>query len=160
MKKSVIWTTLGCCLVALTATAQSPMKQKPGLWEVTTQMNMGMAGAPTMPPRTSQVCVTQAMIDKYGGAYNNPQSGCQTTDVSVTATGMSAKVMCTGRMTMNGTVQATFIDAGTVKTTIQMSATMPNGQAMNMTMQVMSTYKGPDCGDVKPMQMPASQPSQ
>jgi hypothetical protein len=160
VKKTVIWTALGCCLVALTANAQSPIKPKAGLYDVATQMNMGMAGAPTMPPRTSQVCVTQAMIDKYGGPYSNPQSGCQTTNVSVTPTGMTADVSCTGRMTMNGKVQATFVDASTVKTTIQMSATLPNGQSMNMTMNVTSTYKGADCGSVQPPPMPGTPPSQ
>lgn len=158
MKKTLIWATLGCCLIALAATAQGQSKQKPGLWEVTTQMNMGMPGAPAMPPRTSQVCVTQAMIDRYGGAYNNPQNGsCQTSNVVITPTGMSANVSCTGRMAMTGTVQATFVDANTTKTTMQMSATMPNGQSMNMTMQMTSTYKGSDCGNVQPPPMPPSQ---
>jgi hypothetical protein len=47
---------------------------------------------------TQQVCVTQAMIDKYGGPTSNPQNAqCQITNVSLTATGMTANMTCTGR---------------------------------------------------------------
>ncbi len=55
---------------------------------------------------------------------------------------------------MTGTVQTTFVDANTTKTTIQMTIAMgPN--TMNMTMQATGVYKGSDCGSVKPMAMPA-----
>ncbi len=159
MNKTLIWTMLGCCFIAQAATAQSQMKQKPGLYDVTMQMDMGMAGAPPMPPRTSQVCVTQAMIDKYGGGYSNTQAGCQTTNVVTTPTSMTATVTCTGRMNMTGKVHSTFVDANTVKTTVQMTMTTPNGQTMNTTMDSTYVYKGPDCGSVKPPPMPSSTPA-
>ena len=93
MNKTRVWTIVGCCGLALAAFAWSQAKQKPGLWEVTSQMNM--AGAPQMPqlppgvqlppgmqmpaspfaPHTTEVCVTQAMIDKYGSPYSNPPNG-------------------------------------------------------------------------------------
>jgi hypothetical protein len=38
-----------------------------------------------------------------------------------------------------------------------MTMTMPNGQTMNMTSQSTATYKGPDCGSVKPVAVPPSQ---
>ncbi len=158
MNKPLISTMLGCSLIAVAATAQAPIKQKPGLYDVTTQMDMGMAGMPPMPPRTSQVCVTQAMIDKYGGGFGSAQSGCQSTNVVTTSTGMTANVSCTGRLNMTGTVKTTYVDADTVKTTIQMSGTMPNGQAMNMTTQMTFAYKGADCGSVKPPPMAPSAP--
>jgi hypothetical protein len=147
---------LGCCIIALAAQAKG-QSRKPGLWEVTSQMSMsgGPQNMPQMPPRTSQVCVTQAMVDKYGGPYSNPpNSQCQMTNVSVTPTGMSANLSCTGRATMTGTVQMTFVDAGTTKTTVQMSMMM-GSNAMNMTMVSTATYKGPDCGSVQPLPMPA-----
>jgi Protein of unknown function (DUF3617) len=149
---------VGLCVVALAAQAKG-QSRKPGLWEVTSQMSMtgGPAGMPQMPPQTTQVCVTQAMIDKYGGPYSNPQRGnCQVTDVALTTTGMTAKLTCSGQMSMNGTVQTTFVDASTTKTTIQMTMTMgPN--TMNMTTQSTATFKGSDCGSVKPLTMPSSQ---
>jgi hypothetical protein len=122
---------------------------------------MTMSGMPQMPqmgPHTMQICVTQAMIDRYGGPYSNPQRGnCQTTNVVLTATGMTANLTCSGQMSMTGTVQTTFVDANTTKSTIQMTMTMGNGQTMTMTTQSTSTYKGQDCGSVMPPTMPPSQ---
>jgi Protein of unknown function (DUF3617) len=97
MNKSRVWTIVGCCGVALTALAWSQSQRKAGLWEVTTQMNM--AGMPQMPqlppgtqlppgvtmpaspfaPHTTQVCVTQAMIDKYGMTPDQPAPSATTT---------------------------------------------------------------------------------
>jgi len=157
MNKTRIWLILGCCIVAFAAGVQG-QSRKPGLWEVTAQMSMsgGPQNMPQMPAHTSQVCVTQAMIDKYGGPYSNPpNSQCQMTNVSLTATGMTANLSCTGRGSMTGTVQMSFVDANTTKTTVQMSMAMgPN--TMNMTMVSTAVYKGSDCGSVQPMAVPAS----
>lgn len=175
MSKARVWMMLGCCLISVPAFAQGQTHQKPGLWEVTSSMNM--AGAPQMPPmpqgmqmppgmaaspfapHTSQVCVTQAMIDKYGGPYSNPPRGdCLVSDVVVKPGGMTAKIMCTGQMSATGTVQATFVDANTTKTTVHMTGTMQMGarsQPVDMTVESSSVYKGADCGSVKPMAMPA-----
>jgi hypothetical protein len=66
VNKTRVWLTMGFCLVALAAVAHG-QSRKAGLWEVTTQMSMsgGPTNMPQMPPRTNQVCVTQAMIDRY-----------------------------------------------------------------------------------------------
>jgi Protein of unknown function (DUF3617) len=158
MNRMQVWVTLGVCMIGLAAQAQSPSR-KPGLWEVTTQMTMsgGPSNMPSMPARTTQVCVTQAMIDKFGGPTSTPPQGqCQMTNVSLTATGMTASLSCTGRTNMTGTVQSTFVDANTSKTTINMTMQM-GANSMNMSMQSTATYKGADCGSVQPMVMPASQ---
>ena len=149
---------LGLCAVTLAAQAQSPSR-KPGLWEVTSSMSMsGMPQMPQMGSHTQQVCVTQAMIDKYGGPTGSPPNGnCQMTDVKVTATGMTANMSCTGRMSMTGTVQTTFVDANTTKTIVSMTMAGGGGQSMTMTTTSTATYKGADCGSVKPPAMPASQ---
>jgi hypothetical protein len=115
----------------------------------------GMGG-----PRTSQVCVTQEMIDKFGGPYSNPpRADCQVSNVSVKDTGMTATVACTGQFTGNGDVATTFVDQNTVQTQVHVSGTMqmgPNSRPIDVTMQSKATYKGPDCGSVKPLAMPAS----
>jgi len=158
MRKVHTWVSLCCCLILFAACAQGQTKQKPGLWQVTTQMSMsgGPMNMPQMPAHTSQVCVTQAMIDKYGGPYSNPQNAqCQLSDVSLTATGMTANLTCTGQMSMSGTVQIVFVDANTTKTTVNMAMQM-GANSMNMTSVSTGTYKGPDCGNVKPLAMPAT----
>lgn len=157
MSKTRIWMVAGCCLFAMAASAQG--QRKAGLWEVTSSTSMsGMPNMPQMGSHTQQVCVTQAMIDKYGGPYSNPQNAqCQVTNMSLSPAGMSAKLSCSGRMTMSGTVQTIFVDANTTKTTVQMYMTMGNGQQMDMTMQATAIYKGPDCGSVQPLAMPPGQ---
>ncbi len=122
------------------------------------------AGASPNAPITAQVCVTQAMIDKYGSqSSNSPRDGCHMSDVVTTPSGMTAKMVCAGRMNATGTVQTTFVDANTVKSTLHMTVTMPMGSA-NQTFDTFDTmvrstsvYKGTDCGSVKPLAMPAGQ---
>ncbi len=157
MSKTRIWVVVSCCLIAMAASAQG--QRKAGLWEVTSQMSMsGMPSMPQMGSRTQEVCVTQAMIDKYGGPYSNPQNAqCQVTNVSLSPTGMSANLSCSGRTSMTGTVKTTFVDANTTKTTMLMNMTMGNGQQMTMTMNATSSYKGADCGSVQPLAMPPNQ---
>jgi len=156
MSKTRIWTIIACCLIALAPLAQG--QRKAGLWEITSSMSMsGMPAMPNMGSQTQQVCVTQAMIDKYGGPYTNPQSAqCQVTNVSLTASGMTANLTCSGRTNMTGTIQTTFVDANTTKTTMNLSMAMPTGQAMTMTMNSTSVYKGADCGSVNPLPMPSN----
>ncbi len=156
MSKTRTWMMVGCCFIALAAGAQG--QRKAGLWEVTSSTTMsGMPNMPQMGSHTQQVCVTQAMIDKYGGPYSNPQMAeCQVTNESMTPSGMSASLTCTGRMSMTGTIQTSFVDANTTKTTVQLNMAMGNGQSMSMTMQATASYKGPDCGSVQPLAMPAS----
>jgi hypothetical protein len=162
MSRTRIVVLLGVCAVTFAAQAQAQdqsKSRKPGLWEVTSSMSM--AGMPEMgpmgSPHTSQVCVTQAMIDKFGGPTSNPQTGsCQMTNVQLTATGMTANIACTGQLKMTGTVQSTFVDANTTKTTVSLTLAGGGGQSMAMTMNSTATYKGADCGSVKPLDMPAS----
>ena len=77
MRKTRICITIGCCLFAVALLAWARSTRKPGLWEMTTTMKWqqspmppGMQAPPGSPfgggPRTTQVCLTQAMIDKYG----------------------------------------------------------------------------------------------
>ena len=160
-----------CSCVAIAALAGAQSKQKPGLWEVTATMNMaGMPQMPAMPagapqmaspfaPHTSQVCVTQAMIDKYGGPNPQPPHGdCKMSDVVMKSDGMTGKITCTGQMNVTGTVESTWPDPNTTHTTLHMTGSMQMGQMshpIDMTMKADSTYKGPDCGNVKPIEMPA-----
>jgi hypothetical protein len=72
---------------------------------------------------------------------------------------MTANVSCVGSMTGTGTVETTFVDADTAQTKVHITGTMQMGQnsrPIDVTMQSKSVYKGPDCGSVKPMEMPAA----
>ncbi|HXR39322.1 MAG TPA: DUF3617 domain-containing protein [Terracidiphilus sp.] len=180
MRKTRVCIIVACCLIGLAALAQAQSKQKPGLWEVTSSVNFGGSSMPQMPqmppnvqlppgvqmpqggpmggPRTTQVCVTQAMIDKYGGPYSSPTRGdCQLTNISIKDNGMTANIACTGQMTATGTVESIWPEPDTTQTKMHMTGTMqmgPNSHPVDITMQAKSVYKGPDCGSVKPLPMP------
>jgi hypothetical protein len=167
MRKTRLWITMGCCLVAASALSHAQSMQKAGLWESTTTTSFGGSQMPQMPggggmmgaPRTMQVCVTQAMIDKYGAPFSKPQRGdCTVSSISLKPDGMTANVSCTGQMTATGTVQTTFPAPGTAETKMHLTGTMqmgPNTRPMEVNVQTKSVYKGPDCGSVQPMQVPA-----
>jgi hypothetical protein len=150
---------VGLCAFALAAQEHAQgHKEKPGLYEVSTSMSMsGTPGnMPAPAPHTMQVCVTQAMVDKYGGPMSSQQMpNCKSSNLVVTPEGMSATVTCSGKVNSTGTVKSTFVDANTTKTTVNMTMTM-GSQTVTTTTESTYTYKGPDCGSVKPPPMPAS----
>ena len=183
MTKMRIMITMICCLFVLALFALAQAIRKPGLWEMTTTMSMGgtqMQQMPQLPPGvklppgvqmpsqgspfgstiTMQVCVTQAMVNKYGGpspASPNKNSDCKLTNMSVTSSGMKATMVCTGQMNATGTVEYIFIDANTTKTKTHMTGTVqhgPNSTPVDMTTQSTLVYKGPNCGSVQPLPMP------
>ena len=163
---------LSCTFLLAGLAAHAQSSRKPGLYEVTSTMSFGGMSMPQMPPgaqmppggnpmaapHTTQVCVTQEMINKYGGPNPTPQRGtCQITDLSLKPNGMTATISCTGQMTATGTVESTWTPDGTGKSTVHLNGTMgPSARPMDITMQASSVYKGADCGSVQPMQMPAS----
>jgi hypothetical protein len=71
MRATRVWIPVSCCVLALAVYAWA-QGRKAGLYEVTTDMTWQQSPFPAgmgpgaHGPRTSQVCVTQAQIDKYG----------------------------------------------------------------------------------------------
>jgi hypothetical protein len=172
MRKGAILIVSGCCLsVAIFAWAQG--KGKAGLWEVTTTRTMSGMQMPQMPqgaqmppgmaarmggaPTTTQVCVTQAMVDKYSGPPPQSRGDCSVTNMTPKAAGFTADIACTGQFNGKGTVDMTIVDAEHTKTKMHMTGTGgPQGHQIDMTIESSGVYKGADCGDVKPMQMPSN----
>ena len=167
MRKTRIRITMGCCLCAIAALAWAQGKGKPGLWEVTTTRSMGGMQMPAnVPPEvaarmgggpmTSQVCVTQAMVDKYGGPPPQSRGNCQVTNMTTKPDGYSAEIACTGQFSGKGTVDTTILDSDHVKTKMHMTGSAgPQGHPIDITMESNSVYKGPDCGSVQPPTIPA-----
>ncbi|MGA2216690.1 MAG: DUF3617 domain-containing protein [Terracidiphilus sp.] len=162
--------TVGCCLLALAVSASAQTNRKPGLWETTTTMTWqqsplppGMQAPPGSPfggaPHTTQVCVTQAMIDKYGAPVPGSSRGnCQITNVSLKLTGMTATMVCSGQFSGSGTVESNWTMPDHAKGKVHFTGTMtmgPNTRPIEWTSESESVYKGPDCGSVQPLPMPA-----
>jgi hypothetical protein len=168
MRKTRIWITLGCCLFAVAISAGAQTTRKPGLYETTSTMTWQQSPFPQgmqMPaggpfgggPHTVQVCMTQAMIDKYGSPVPQSRGNCQMTNLSMKLTGMTATMTCTGAMTGTGTVETDWSLPDHAKGKVHFTGTMQMGQnsrPVEWTNEFTSVYKGPDCGDVKPVVIP------
>lgn len=161
--------TLSCCLLALPVFAGAQAQRKPGLWEMTTTMTFqqspmpaGMqapAGSPFAGgPHTTQVCLTQAMIDKYGAPMPTSRGDCQFTDIVLKSTSMTGKMVCSGRTTGTGTVESDWSEPDHAKGKVHFVGSLqmgPNSRPIEWTSNSLSVFKGSDCGNVQPLPMPA-----
>jgi len=170
MSKTRVSIALGCCVVvlALISWAQAP-KQQPGLWEMTTIMTWQKSPMPagiTLPAgmkspfsgttTTTQVCLTQAMIDKYGPASSTNRD-CKNTNVVMKSNGMTADLVCSGKMNGKGTVEASWTDSSHSRSKMHFIGTMgagSNPMPVEWTTEITSVFKSSDCGSVKPLPMP------
>lgn len=146
--------------------------RKPGLWEMTSTFTWQQSPFPagmTPPgggnspfgggPRTTQVCLTQEIIDKYGAPVPQTRRGnCSLTNVNKTDHSMNAEMVCTGFMSGKGTVQSTWDDPDHAKGKVHFMGSIQSGQGskpIEWTSETTSVYKNADCGDVKPVPIPA-----
>lgn len=145
-------------LAGLNIYAQKP---KAGLYEVTNRMTWQRSPFPegTQPapgsasPHTAQACITQAQIEKYNGPKPEAHGECQVSGIQKRKNGMRAELSCNGRMKGKGTVRSIWTNPGHSKSTVHFTGEMQVGQNtkdVEWTLESESTYKGPDCGDVKP----------
>ncbi len=150
---------VGVCglVVCQFAWAQS---RKPGLWEVTATMTWQQSPFPSgMGPtggqaHTTQICVTQEQIDKFGTVPPQTRSNCQITNVVKKPDGMTADMVCTGPMGGKGNIEASWTDDSHTTGKVHFLGEMqmgPNSRPIEWTVESSSVYKGPDCGDVKPL---------
>jgi hypothetical protein len=164
---------VGAAGLALALVAVAQDVRKPGLWEITTstvwqqspfppgmQLPPQAAAAFGGAPHTTQYCLTQAMIDKYGAALPQSRGSCSVANLQKTADSMSAEWICTGAMNGKGTLESHFSGDGTAKGKVHFVGTMqmgPNPTPIEFTATSTSVYKGPDCGSVQPPPMPKEQ---
>jgi hypothetical protein len=171
MRKSRVWITLGLCLFAAVAFVWAQSNRRPGLWETTASMTWQQSPMPAgmnMPTgikspfsgttTTSQVCLTQEMIDKYGAPVPPARSGCQVLNIVLKANGMTADMVCSGPMNGKGSIESSWTDTSRARSKVHFTGTMqmgPNTMPVEWTVDSTSAYKGPDCGSVKPLPMPS-----
>lgn len=151
---------IGACVlvVGLLAWAQT---RKAGLWEVTSTMTWQQspfpAGMSQMGggPHAVKVCVTQEQIDKFGTVPPQAHGNCQMTNVVKKANGMTAEMVCTGPVEGKGTVESSWTDDAHSTSKVHFTGAMQMGEAakpIEWTVESTSVYKGPDCGNVKPIE--------
>jgi len=172
MSKSHIRIALAFCLLAVSIFALAQAVRKPGLWQMTSTitwqkspmppgmtMPQGMANPFAPTTRTSDVCLTQEMIDKFGGAVPPANAGCKLNNVVMNPHSMSADLVCTGRMNGKGTLEASWTEGASGKGKMHFVGAMqagPNPLPVEYTVAFSSIFKGADCGSVMPMTMPAN----
>ena len=171
MRKTRIWITMVCCLFAATIFAGAQANMKPGLWEMTTNMTWQKSPMPpgmTLPAgvkspfsgtttTTTQVCITQDRIDKFGGVVPPANGDCKMSNVVMKPTGMTADMVCTGRMNATATLEASWAESNITRGKMHFVGTMDSGQSLlpiEYTIEFKSVFKGADCGSVKPLPMP------
>ena len=159
------------CFAALATAATAQSKQKPGLWETTSTMiwqkspmppGMSMPSGGNSPfgggAHTTQVCLTQELIDKYGTPPPQSRNNqCQMSNVVKSGNGMKADWVCGGMMSGKGTVEASWADADHSNSKVHFMGSMqmgPNATPVEYTIESTSVFKGADCGSVKPVEVP------
>ena len=171
MRTPRLWIAASCLVSLLAATITAwAQTRKAGLWEITSTMTLQQSpyppGAPIPPtspfnggPRVAQVCLTQEMIDKYGAPVPESRSDCQLSNVQKSEHGMTADLICSGRMTGKGSLQSSWSDPEHAKGSVHFVGTVQAGQnprPIEWTRESTSIFKSADCGDVKPVPMPDS----
>lgn len=169
MHKTRVLLAMGFCLFFISLSASAQVNRKPGLWEMTSNMTWQKSPLPpgmTMPAgannpfgggaHTTQVCVTQAMIDKYGAPVPHSSGACQVSNVHLGPGNMTADWVCTGMMAGKGTVESSWTDSDHATSKVHFAGSMQMGQnatPVEYTIVANSLYKGSDCGSVKPVPM-------
>ncbi len=154
------WIALVCCVCIITMFAWAQTR-KPALWALTStttwQQSPYPAGMGGSPPgggaRTTDVCFTQEQIDKYGAIIPPMSGGCRLTSLVKKAKGMTANMVCTGRMSGQANMESSWTDdrhATGKMHFVGSIAVGPNTKPMEWTTATSSVYKGADCGSVKP----------
>jgi len=167
MRKFHFWVPVGAVVAATAMLLMAQTDRKPGLYETTSTMTWQQSPFPAgmqMPaganspfgggPHTSQVCITQEMIDRYGGPIPQSRGDCQVKNMVKNADGMTADYVCTGQMSGTGKLEGNWTAGGHSHSKVHFTGTMqmgPNSTPVEWTIESNSTYKGSDCGSVKPM---------
>ena len=156
IRRTVLLVSVCGLALELFAWAQGP---RAGLWEVTANMSWQQSPFPAgmdpmSQPRTTQICVTQEEIEKFGTAPPQTHGDCQVNNVVKKATGMSAELVCTGQVNGKGDIRALWNDDSHTTMKMHFLGAMqmgPSPKPIEWTVDSTSVYKGADCGSVKPM---------
>jgi hypothetical protein len=158
MQKTRARITVGWCFLAAAVFIWAQTR-KAGLWELTTTQTVQQSpdSAPSAgAPRTTQVCLTQQQIDQYGAIV--PQiPGCQVIHVVKKPGGMTADMVCTGRMSGKGVLESSSDDGVHAKGKVHFTGSMqagPNTRPIEWSTESSAVFKGADCGNVKPTPVP------
>jgi hypothetical protein len=137
-------------MTSTTTWQKSPMP--PGM-----TLPQGVANPFAPMTRTTEVCLTQEMIDKFGAPMPTGQGGCTISNIVLKPASMTAEMTCTGKMNGHATLESSWPGGNTAHGKMHFTGAMQmgaNAAPVEYTVESTSTYKGADCGSVKPLPMP------
>jgi Protein of unknown function (DUF3617) len=139
---------LAFCVCGLVIVASAEAR-KAGLWTITTVVTTPAAGA--MAPHSTDVCITQALLDKFGAPLPKLNGDCRVTRLDKKADRVSAEMVCTGATVGKATMLSNWTsDHATGSIHFVGTGPQPTEWTSNST----SVFKSADCGSVKPFPMP------
>jgi hypothetical protein len=167
MRATTVKVTLSCSFLAMALFAWTETR-RPCLWEMTTTTTWQQLPAPVSDggddspfeggTKTRLVCLSQAQIEKYGVIAPMTRSGtCQLVDVIKKDDSTTAGMICSGKMSGMGSLESSWEDDQHAKDQVHFVGLIQAGantRPMEWTSASASTFKGRDCGDMKPFAMP------
>jgi hypothetical protein len=150
------------CLISMATIVTSAETRKAGLWELTTTMTWQRSpSAQGLPVKagthTSQVCLTQEMIDKYGALLPQSKGQCSVVNRVMTPQGETADYVCSGKMSGKGTLESSWSDAEHSHGKLHLVGTLEVGsmrKPIEWTNESSSVFKSSNCGNVVPQALP------
>jgi hypothetical protein len=163
MRKLVVIASLGTVILAGASSTALAMHAKPGEWQVSMKMNM--SGMPQIPPAqlakmramgihvpvggdtlTVTHCMTpsEAAMDKIPAMSKEHQKYCTMQNLKTSADGMSADMVCTGKVQGGGHMQVRFDSPEHYAGKVSM-AVNTNGHPMSSTSTFEATWLSADC---------------
>ncbi len=160
------WIALGCCITAATVISAAGTRQA-GLWELTTttswQRSAPIPGVPVNGAKanthTTQVCLTQEMIDKYGALLPQSRGRCSIANKVMKPGGMTADYVCLGAMTGRGALESIWTDSEHSKSKVHFVGTVqvgPERRPIEWTTESTAVFKSASCGNIAPPQLPGN----
>jgi len=165
MRKSHLVNATSICLFCATAAGLLGATRRPGLWEYTTTMTWQQA--PVAPgsdlarlgggTQTTQVCLTEELIDQYGILLPHSRGQCSIENKQVEPGRITADYVCSGMMTGKGALLSEWSDSEHVTGKLHFTGIMKVGaqaEPVEWTRESKAVFKSPDCGSVKPEALP------
>jgi hypothetical protein len=176
--KSIAKVVLVLAAASLVGTAADAARWgRPGLWAMSTTMQMGMGGAPAITAAQAaqmkklgikipvmggqtietKTCVTPPDAENFGShRYASQDSGCSQASVVRKGNHLIATVVCDGRMKGKGTSDVTLIDDANYTSVFTFKG-VSHGRPVDMKVSATAHWLGADCGKVKPFVVPKRQ---
>jgi hypothetical protein len=153
--------TFACLLIGIGAVKGNAQTRKAGLWELTVTQTFQRSPFPdakstTSAPHTTEVCLTQPQIQKYGAIVPHIP-GCQITKVVLKPGGMTGEMECNGHMNGKATLESSSSDGIHASGKIHFVGSFGTGadaKPMEWTSHSSSVFKSADCGNVHPAPIP------